>query len=215
MNFLVILGPPGSGKGTLSRQLQDVHQFTPISTGEVIRQKMADPLSEVGKAFAPFMDRGDYIPDSLALDLFQDIITDFDPDARVALDGFPRTVPQAEIFADWIKQENHHLVGCVFLDVAVEIAIERMNARLVCPNCRSTFPRIAGHPAGAACLSCGGELMPREDDDPVRMRQRMLRHDQVTAPLRDWFQQRNQLLALNAGQTTTALREEIENTFNL
>lgn len=106
MDFLVILGPPGSGKGTLSRRLQKQNRFLPISTGEEIRKQMADPTSEIGLASALYMDRGDYIPDELALSLFYSILEPMPADSRVVLDGFPRTVPQADTFAAWVEQKG-------------------------------------------------------------------------------------------------------------
>lgn len=215
MDFLVILGPPGSGKGTLSRRLQEEKQFQPVSTGEEIRKQMADTVSQVGRDSAPYMDRGDYIPDSLALTLFYTILDPMDADSRIVLDGFPRTVPQADAFADWVADKGHRLTGCVFLDLAVEAAVKRMEARLVCPDCRRTYPIVAGHPAGSRCSFCGGELMQREDDDPVRMRQRLLRHQQMTLPLRDWFGQRDQLLELDAGLETGQLCRMIVDKFQI
>lgn len=215
MEFLVILGPPGSGKGTLSRRLQDAYGFYPLSTGEEIRKCMANPASELGCASAPYMDRGDYIPDDLALQLFYEILSPLPLSSRVALDGFPRTVPQADAFSGWLKERQYSLLGCVYLDLPVELAVKRMEGRLVCPDCRGTFPLVAGHPTGARCDVCGGRLMPREDDDPVRMHQRLKRHAQMTLPLRDWFAARQQLRILDAGRGTEELRQEIENMFQL
>lgn len=215
MDFLVILGPPGSGKGTLSRQLQEQQGFIPISTGEEIRKQMADPDSEIGNLSAPFMDRGDYIPDALALRLFYKILAPMPEDCRLVLDGFPRTVPQADSFVSWLTQNHHRMIGCVFLELPVEVAVKRMEARLVCPDCRRTYPTVAGHPAGSHCGACGGILMQREDDDPKRMRQRLKRHEQMTRPLREWFADRKQLVELNAAVDTARLRRQIEKQFNL
>lgn len=215
MNFLVILGPPGSGKGTLSRRLELEHRFVPISTGEEIRKQMADPDSEIGKASSPYMDRGDYIPDDLALSLFYTILSSRPPDSRLALDGFPRTVPQAVAFAKWVEENGHNLMGCVFLDLPLEVAIKRMESRKVCPDCRRTYPTVAGEPVEGCCVACGTWLIQREDDDPIRMKQRLLRHKEMTNPLRDWFGQRDQVLELDASLETDLLRKQIKEKFNL
>lgn len=215
MDFLVILGPPGSGKGTLSRRLQEENGFIPLSTGEEIRKQMADPTSEIGRASRPFMDRGDYIPDEMALSLFYKILDPMPFTSRLVLDGFPRTVPQADIFSNWVTEKDYGLIGCVFLDLPLDVAVKRMESRLVCPDCRRTYPTVAGEPAGSGCVGCGGTLIQREDDDPVRMQQRLLRHKEMTHPLRDWFGNREQLLEVDASAETEQLREQIVKKFNL
>jgi adenylate kinase len=215
VEFLVLLGSPGSGKGTLSRLLRDQDGFIPVSTGEEIRKKMSDPSSEFGQQAAPYMERGDYVPDELALSLFYSILEPIDSESRVVLDGFPRTVPQGEQFAEWVSGKGHRLLGCVFLDLSTEVAVRRMQDRLVCPDCRKTFPTVAGYPTGECCEDCGGRLIPREDDDPVRMQQRILRYRQQTLPLRDWFRDRQHLLELDANRETTELRNELAHTFHL
>lgn len=215
MEFLVILGPPGSGKGTLSRRLQEKDHFLPLSTGEEIRKKMADPTSEIGQLSTPYMNRGDFIPDNLALALFYEILNEMPENSRVALDGFPRTVPQAKKFSAWLDQKNHQFLGCVFLDIVLDVAVKRMEGRLVCPDCRRTYPTVAGYPAGSSCEICGGKLIQREDDDPKRMRQRLLRHQEMTFPLREWFSDRQQLLELDANQETSVLRKQLLKHFNV
>lgn len=209
MEFLILLGPPGAGKGTLSRLLESCDRWIPISTGEEIRKRMSEPASEIGRLSAPYMDRGDYIPDELALRLFFSIAVTLPPDARVVLDGFPRTVPQGQALDDWVGAEGHTVKGCVFLELEPEAAAERMRNRKVCQKCRKTFPTVAGDPAGAVCDRCGGALIPREDDDPERMARRVRRHEQVTRPLRDWYRDRKCLIELDASLPTEELRKRI------
>jgi len=211
VEFLILLGPPGSGKGTLSRLLESYDGWTPISTGEEIRKRMADSSSELGRKSTPYMDRGDYIPDELALELFFSIADNLSPNAHVVLDGFPRSVPQAEVLSNWVKTQGHQISGCVFLELDPEVAAERMRNRRVCPDCRKTFPTVAGDSAGKICDSCGGILIPREDDDPERMDRRVRRHEQLTRPLREWYRQRGRLIELDASFSTEKLREEIFN----
>lgn len=203
--FLILLGPPGSGKGTLSRLLQQEKGWIPISTGEEIRKRMAIPGDDIGEASRPYMDRGDYIPDELVLKLFFSIAMQLPQGSRVVLDGFPRTVPQAEVLEGWIAEVGFGFVGCVFLELDPEVAAERMRQRRVCPSCRKTFPTVTGEPAGEFCdvEGCNDRLIPREDDDPERMALRVRRHNEQTAPLRDWYRERNCLLELDASKPTS------------
>lgn len=183
--------------------------WMPISTGEEIRKRMVDPASDIGALSRPFMDRGDYVPDDLANRLFDEILASLDADASVVLDGYPRTVPQAERLTAWFNQTGHQFHGCLFLNIDPLIAEKRMQNRLVCPVCRDTFPRNAGDEQPQMCEKCGVELIPREDDDPERMGRRVRRHHQMTAPLREWYQARSQLIELDASQTPEDLINEI------
>lgn len=188
MEFLVLLGPPGAGKGTLSRLLESRTGFLPLSTGEWIRREMADPHSDFGRRARPYMDRGDYVPDELALSLFFTILNEIPAGSRLTLDGFPRTVPQADIFLEWVRKEGHLFRGCVHLDVSVDVAVQRMRQRRICSRCRAPYhlenrpPRETGR-----CDVCGGELMLREDDDAPRVASRLARFREQTDPLIGWL----------------------------
>jgi adenylate kinase len=210
VEFLVLLGPPGSGKGTLSRLLQETDGWTPISTGELIRKRMSDPESDFGKAAKPFMDRGDYIPNALALSLFFSLPEITSPNARLILDGFPRTSVQAEVFHTWCRLENHHFVGCGYIQVPEDVAVARMQQRRICSECRKPF-HLEFRPSEVAgvCDDCGGALMPREDDDPVRLKQRMYRHEEQTRPLKAWFAEREKVAELDGRKDPTHLRNEL------
>lgn len=209
MEFLIVMGPPGAGKGTLSRLLESRDGWIPVSTGEEIRKRMADPHNEIGRSATPYMDRGDYIPDEMALRLFFSILEPMPENARIVLDGFPRTVPQAEFFAQWVREKNHQIKGCVFLELDPAVAAERMRNRQVCPECRKTFPAVAGGPTGTHCDDCGARLIPREDDDPKRMAQRVRRHEHQTRPLRNWYRERGGVIELDATLPTEENREHI------
>jgi adenylate kinase len=200
VEFLVLLGPPGAGKGTLSRLLERRTGFLPVSTGEVIRREMADETSDFGRRARPYMDRGVYVPDELALSLFYSILKTYPDGAKVALDGFPRTIPQAEVFLDWVKSENHVFHGCVHLDLSVARAVERMKLRRVCSQCRAPFHLVNRPPAvPEVCDLCGGALILREDDDPERVASRLDRFHEQTRPLIEWFTAQGLCLELDGG----------------
>ncbi len=190
--------------------MQDEMGWRPVSTGEEIRIRMSDPESEIGNLSRPFMDRGDYVPDELANRLFDEIVGTAAADTHLILDGYPRTVPQAERMENWIRDSGHGFEGCLFLQLDPGVAAERMRNRKICPVCRKSFPLIAGSETGDICEECGGvALIPREDDDPERMGRRVARHYEMTAPLRDWYHERNQLVELDASKTPNDLLQEI------
>lgn len=201
MEFLVFLGPPGAGKGTLSRLLERQTGFVPVSTGEVIRREMADDASDFGRRARPYMDRGVYVPDELALSLFFSILSSFSESARVALDGFPRTIPQAEVFLGWVKDGGHRFYGCVHLDLSVEQAVARMKLRRICSACRTPYHLVNRPPRVAeVCDVCGGRLMMREDDDPERVASRLERFDVQTQPLIAWFREKGLCVEVDGGE---------------
>ncbi len=210
MDFLVLLGPPGAGKGTVSRLLASQAGFSPLSTGETIRREMADPLSDFGRRARPFMDRGDYLPDAMALELFSSILDPFPPGAKIAFDGFPRTVPQAESFLAWAKAGGHRYVGCVSLAVDEDTAKARLRDRRVCTRCRAPYHLRLRPPRDPdLCDLCGGSLIPREDDDPERLGQRMRQFRERTAPLLVWLRGQGPCLDVEGDADPQALAGQV------
>ncbi len=184
MEFLVLLGPPGAGKGTLSRRLQALAGFQALSTGEVIRREMADPSSSFGPVARPYMDRGEYVPDSLAISLFSSILSPSPLDTRWCLDGFPRTPPQADWFRGACEEGGHRILGCVFLEITPEHAARRLRQRRVCRVCRAPYHLEARPPREPGrCDACHGNLIPREDDDAERLARRQEAYHLRTRPL--------------------------------
>lgn len=205
-----MLGPPGAGKGTLSRILSEGSGFLPVSTGERIRREMADPNSRFGREARPYMDRGDYVPDDLALSLFFTILAQERKTARLTLDGFPRTIPQAQAFLQWVADAGHRLHGCVHIDVDDGIAISRLQQRRICRDCRAPYhlqtrpPRQAGH-----CDLCGGPLIVREDDDAERLASRMARFREQTRPLIRWLADRVPCVQLDGAGEPEILADQL------
>jgi adenylate kinase len=215
VDFLVLLGPPGAGKGTLSRQLQQDSGFLPVSTGEWIRREMADPASKFGRLARPHMDRGDYIPDAAAMELFFHILKSSPEALRLVLDGFPRTIPQAETFMEWVVREGHRLLGAVHLDLDGELAVERMRLRRVCSICRTPYHLQWNPPRRAeVCDLCGGGLILREDDDPERVARRLQRFRDQTDPLIRWFDARGCLVRLDGALPPGVLAGQAGRLFN-
>jgi len=210
VEILVLLGPPGAGKGTLSRLLESRTGFLPFSTGEMIRREMSDPQSDFGRQARPYMDRGDYVPDELALSLFFTILNGVPADTRLTLDGFPRTIPQAEIFLRWVERGRHRFFGCAHLDLSVSVAVSRMRLRRVCSHCRTPYHLENRAPKREGiCDVCGGSLILREDDDAPRVASRLARFHEQTDPLIAWFDERGLCRKLNGADPPEELVQSL------
>lgn len=195
---LVLLGPPGAGKGTQARRLAERYGMPVISTGDIFRDHVqkGTPLGLEAKAY---MDRGDYVPDEVAVRMVLDRLEQ--PDAREGfiLDGFPRTVPQAQALEDSLAAEGRPLSAVLKFSIGDEMAVKRLTNRWTCPACKRTYntefkpPRVEG-----ICDVCGGELVRRDDDDEVTIRQRLEVYRELTEPLEFYFWERGLLREVDA-----------------
>lgn len=185
---LILLGPPGVGKGTQAKALTETYRIPQISTGDMLRAavKAGTPL---GKQAKDFMDRGLLVPDAVVIDLVRERIKLPDAKGGFLLDGFPRTVAQAESLAQMLSQEGQHIDHVLSLTADNEELVRRLSGRRTCSNCNATFhvsfspPRKEG-----VCDTCGGKLYQRDDDQEAAIRQRLTTYAQQTKPLIDHYQ---------------------------
>ncbi|MEW6058974.1 MAG: adenylate kinase [Actinomycetota bacterium] len=198
MMRIVLLGPPGAGKGTQATKLADRHGLAVIGTGDIFRDHVArgTPLGVQAKAY---MDRGEYVPDEIAVGMVLDRLEE--PDARdgFILDGFPRTVPQAQALERALTEAGRPLHAALNFKIDDEVAVERLTERLVCPNCKRLYnlsskpPRVEG-----ICDACGQQLQLRSDDDEVTIRRRLEIYREQTEPLVQHFRERGLLRDIDA-----------------
>ena len=190
---LVLLGKPGSGKGTQSKRLASDFKIPAVSTGDLIRAAIASG-SHLGQKFKSYTDRGHLVPDELVLAMVEDRLQQDDCTHGFLLDGFPRTVPQAEALEAWLKERKIPLSAVVNIDVPDDILVERAEGRRFCPNDGSSFhvkfapPKVTGR-----CDSCNGALQQRDDDKENVVRARIKEYRQKTEPLIDFYRSRAQL----------------------
>jgi len=175
---LVLLGPPGSGKGTQAVRLASAFNLQHVATGDILRDEVARQ-TELGAKAKAFMDAGQLVPDQLVSDM---IAGRLQPD--FILDGYPRSLPQAESLTQLLKQKGWNLDAVLNLDVPEEEIVARLSGRLVCSACKSVFS--AGTPQ--PCPKCGGQLGKRADDNPAIIRQRLAVYHEKTKPLEDYYQ---------------------------
>ncbi len=199
---LVLLGAPGVGKGTQAEMLSEKLGACHLSTGDIFRAaKAMDPAERTPALTAAleYMRRGDLVPDQTVLDMVAERVGCLRCEGGFLLDGFPRTVAQAEALEKLLAGENLKLDAVVSYELPLEQVVSRLSGRRTCPNCKAVFhiearpPKVAG-----VCDHCGGKLYQREDDRPESIRVRMEAYERSTAPLADFYRQRNLLLPISA-----------------
>ena len=183
--ILVLLGPPGAGKGTQGERLAAALSIPKVATGDVLRAAVREgtPLGLEAKAA---MDRGDLVPDSVILGIMKDTLAS--PDARngAILDGVVRTVPQAEGLRDMLADLGRDVGGVLLFEVEDEELVRRLSGRTVCDSCQTPY---TGREPGSTCEKCGGSLVRRKDDEPESIRRRLAVYREQTEPVITWYRQ--------------------------
>jgi adenylate kinase len=195
---LVLLGPPGAGKGTQATQLAEHFQIPQISTGDILRQHVQDNTM-LGVRARTYMDRGEYVPDELVVEMVMERLEEPDAQKGFILDGFPRTVPQAQALETALADAGRPLSAVLKFSIADDMAVRRLIARWTCPNCKRTYNLEFKPPAKEGiCDVCGHELERRSDDDELTVLRRIEVYREQTAPLELFYSERGLLREVNA-----------------
>lgn len=202
---LVLLGAPGVGKGTQAELLCERLGTCHLSTGDIFRAAKClaeNERSPALEAALGYMKRGDLVPDQTVLDLVRERTSCLRCRGGFLLDGFPRTVAQAEAFATILKQEDIPLNAVLNYDLPIEKVVARLSGRRTCPGCKAVF-HVTGRPPKieGVCDHCGAKLQQREDDRPEAVRVRMEVYDKSTKPLTDFYQKLGLLVTIEAEGT--------------
>lgn len=184
---IIMLGAPGAGKGTQAKRIAERYSIPHISTGDIFRANIKNG-TELGKKAKAYMDRGELVPDSLTLDLIIDRFKESDCQNGYVLDGFPRTIPQAQALDDALKADNDKVDYAVNVEVPDENIINRMSGRRACLSCGATY-HIKYNPVKneGICDVCGQELVLRDDDKPETVKNRLDVYHKQTQPLIDYY----------------------------
>jgi adenylate kinase len=181
--IIVLLGPPGAGKGTQADKLAKRLGIPKIATGDVLRAAVRDGTKR-GKEAKAYMDRGDLVPDSVILGILQDVMTSPATRKGAILDGAVRTVPQAEGLDVTLSEIGKKVDKVLLFDVDDDELVKRLSTRTVCEGCQTPY---MGREQGTDCEKCGGKLVRRKDDEPEAIRNRLEVYRTQTEPVIDWY----------------------------
>uniref|UniRef100_A0A832GMX5 Adenylate kinase n=1 Tax=Caldimicrobium thiodismutans TaxID=1653476 RepID=A0A832GMX5_9BACT len=206
---IVFLGPPGAGKGTQAKILIEKYGIPQISTGDMLREHRAKG-TELGKRAQEYMDKGQLVPDEIILDMVKERLAQPDCAKGFILDGFPRTVAQAEALDKILSEMNKKLDYALALVVPDELLVERLTGRRTCKNCGMMFhvkykpPKVEGK-----CDVCGGELYQRPDDNEETVRNRLKVYHESTAPLIDYYKKKGILKEIDGSKSIEEITAQL------
>ena len=188
---IIMLGAPGAGKGTQAKRIAAKYGVPHISTGDIFRANLKNE-TELGKKAKEYMDQGLLVPDELTLELVMDRFAQEDCKNGYVLDGFPRTIPQAEALTKALADQQDAVDYAINVDVPDEAIVSRMSGRRACLNCGGTY-HVEFNPTKVEgiCDACGGQLVLREDDKPETVLKRLKVYHEQTQPLIDYYNGQN------------------------
>ena len=206
---MAFLGPPGAGKGTQARDLAQEWGVLHLATGDMLREAVAAD-SPLGREAKGYMDQGALVPDDVIIRMMGERLAKTDAAQGFILDGFPRTIAQAEALAKLLKDLGQTLETVVYFDVSEPELLRRLTGRRVCRKCGHTYHLVSNPPKRAGvCDACGGELYQRDDDGEATVRKRLEVYREQTAPLLDYYRQRNVLSSVSGEGPVAKIREAI------
>ena len=208
--MLVLMGPPGVGKGTQAARLEEALGLPQVSTGDLLRAAQRDG-SEMGQQAAGFMDAGKLVPDDLVVALIARRLSQADAVNGAILDGFPRTVSQAESLDRMLESKSRRVDLAVLLTVKEGVVVDRILGRRTCPSCHAVFHVSAKPPKqDGVCDACGGELVSRADDTEEAIRTRLATYRANTEPVACFYRSHGVLREVDGGQSVDKVFEGLQ-----
>ena len=206
MNITVFLGAPGSGKGTQAKQLSENFGFVHFSTGDMLRTSIKE-MKPVGLKAKSFMDQGNLVPDAVMIELIEEALDPLSDNADVLLDGFPRTVPQAEALDSKIKTT---VAKAINFNIPDSILITRLTGRRICPNCGESFHLVFIPPLKLnTCNKCSYSLIQRADDSEAVVLRRLEVFKSQNQGLLDYFGNRKNIITIEADRAVASVQKEL------
>ena len=211
---LLLLGPPGAGKGTQAARLEAAYDLPHISTGDIFRKAIKEE-TELGKKAKEYMDQGKLVPDEVTNGIVKERLAEPDCQTGFILDGFPRTVNQAEALSQILTDLDYSLDAAVNIKVSDEEVVNRLSGRRICSDCGATYHVDFKPPQEEGiCDECGGELYQRDDDTPETIKERLEVYYDQTEAVVDYYEQQDLLLEIDGEQDLdevfAAIKENLE-----
>ena len=209
---IILLGPPGAGKGTLSNKIIDKKGAVQIATGDIFRYNISNK-TELGLKAKSYMDKGDLVPDELTIDLVWDAFDKHKDESKegkiILFDGFPRNIDQAKALDLGMEERNQKIDHVVYFNVDEEILIQRITGRRVCTNCGATF-HVTNNPPKkeGICDKCGSELIQRNDDNKDTVKNRIDVYNAHTSVLIDYYKEKGILFSIDGTNSPDEVFEE-------
>lgn len=206
---LIMLGAPGAGKGTQAKKIAEKYHIPHISTGDIFRANIKAG-TELGMKAKSFMDQGQLVPDEVTIGMLLDRISQDDSKNGYVLDGFPRTIPQAESLTAALKERGEKIDYAVNVDVPDENIVNRMSGRRACVGCGATYHVVYNAPKTEnICDTCGEKLILRDDDKPETVKNRLKVYHDQTQPLIDYYKNEGVLVEVDGTQNLEKVFQDI------
>ena len=206
---IVLLGPPGAGKGTQAAIIAERKRIAHVASGDLFRMHLGAG-SELGVLAKTYMDRGELVPDEVTIRMVLDRTAAVDAVEGYVLDGFPRTIEQAAALDNALAEQGQALDATALIEVDTEELVRRLAGRWICRDCQTPYHEVSAPPAVAGvCDACGGALYQRDDDKSEVVRARLETYERQTAPLTGYYEQQGKLVRVDGEQAVDVVTAEL------
>ena len=207
--YVILLGPPGAGKGTQAVNLAERTGLLHLATGDMFRENVRNQ-TELGMEAQRYMERGELVPDELTISMLLDRLNREDAQLGSLLDGFPRTTEQAEALDAALAEQDAEIAAALLIEVANDEVLRRLGGRWSCPDCGAVFHAVFSPPqVEGTCDRCPGALIQRDDDQPEAIRRRLDVYAQQTEPLIDYYERSGKLRRVNGAREPDAVGADL------
>ncbi len=206
---LILLGAPGSGKGTQAKIIGERFNLKHIASGDLFRENLKNK-TKLGQLAKSYMERGDLVPDDVTIAMLKDRLSRPDVQTGFILDGFPRTIAQAKALDQMMAEIEQHIAAALYLNVPDDVIVERLSGRLICRSCQTPFHLKFNPPdKEGVCNVCGGELYQRDDDKPETVRARLEVYHSQTEPIVDYCKKKGTLVEIDGVGSFSKISERL------